>query len=435
VKTNQAFRPHIVDMFEPQDHPNDFLYPGGPPVRPYDAAGWTLAFQMGVKFDRFLEDFTGPFESLRYGELENVKGNVDGTASAGYLLNPKANNSFVAVNDLLNEGVDVYRLPDGLADKNAPAGTYFVPASAKAKSILEKDASDFGLKVTGVSRQPSDAMAKVSTTRIALWDEYGGSMSSGWIRWLMEQYHFKADVIFSKAVDAGDLNKKYDLIIFVSGAIPAVGKEPASEWGTPREPKEEEIPAQYHSMMGKITPEKSIPALKKFLENGGKIVTIGTSTNLAYHLGIPVKSAITEIGPNGVERRLPGDKYYVPGSILRINLDSTQSATWGMSNKADVYFQNSPVFKLGPDAVISGKVKPLAWFTDENPLRSGWAWGATYLKGGVTAFEAPVGKGKLYAFGPEITFRGQAQGTFKLLFNELYFTDEVSRKVKLDAKK
>ena len=43
VKTNQAFRPHIIDLFEPQDHPNDFQYPGGPPIRPYDAAGWTLA--------------------------------------------------------------------------------------------------------------------------------------------------------------------------------------------------------------------------------------------------------------------------------------------------------------------------------------------------------------------------------------------------------
>ena len=39
-------------MFEPQDHPNDFAYPGGPPTPPYDIAGWTLAFQMGVKFDR-----------------------------------------------------------------------------------------------------------------------------------------------------------------------------------------------------------------------------------------------------------------------------------------------------------------------------------------------------------------------------------------------
>jgi hypothetical protein len=67
VKTNQAFRPHVLDMFEPQDHPNDFLYPGGPPVRPYDAAGWTPAFTMGIQFDRLLDDFTGPFETLAYG--------------------------------------------------------------------------------------------------------------------------------------------------------------------------------------------------------------------------------------------------------------------------------------------------------------------------------------------------------------------------------
>ena len=52
VKTAQAFRPHVLDMFEPQDHPNDFRYPGGPPIPPYDNAGWTLAYQMGVKFDR-----------------------------------------------------------------------------------------------------------------------------------------------------------------------------------------------------------------------------------------------------------------------------------------------------------------------------------------------------------------------------------------------
>ena len=59
VMTNQAFRPHVIDMFEPQDHPNVFPFPGGPPTPPYDNAGWTLAFQMGVEFDRVLEPFTG----------------------------------------------------------------------------------------------------------------------------------------------------------------------------------------------------------------------------------------------------------------------------------------------------------------------------------------------------------------------------------------
>jgi hypothetical protein len=73
VKTDQAFRPHVMDLFEPQDHPNDFLYPGGPPVAPYDAAGWTLAYTMGVKFDRVLDAFDGPFERIPYGELQSAK--------------------------------------------------------------------------------------------------------------------------------------------------------------------------------------------------------------------------------------------------------------------------------------------------------------------------------------------------------------------------
>ena len=55
IKNNQAARAHVLDMMEPQDHPNDFAYPGGPPRRPYDNAGWTLAYEMGVKFDRVLD--------------------------------------------------------------------------------------------------------------------------------------------------------------------------------------------------------------------------------------------------------------------------------------------------------------------------------------------------------------------------------------------
>jgi hypothetical protein len=431
VKTNQAFRPHVVDMFEPQDHPNDFLYPGGPPVRPYDAAGWTLAYQMGVTFDRFLENFDGPFEQIKYGELQNPKGSMDANATAGYILNAKTNNSFVAVNDLLKDGVDVYRLASGAADKNGNgAGSFYVPFSAKAKSILQKESETLSLTITSAAKKPSNGMTKVSTQRIAVWDTYGGSMSSGWVRWLMEQYHFNADIIYPKNVDAGGLRDKYDVIIFVTRGIPPVGKETLEEWeANRREPKETEIPKEYHHTMGKITAEKSVPELKKFMEAGGKVVAISTSTNLAYHLGLPVKNALTEIA-SGQERNLPNDKYYVPGSILQVHLDSTQSATWGMSNKTDVYFDNSSsVFNIAPEAILQGKVKPLAWFGDENPLRSGWAWGQSYLKGGVVAFEAPVGNGKLYAFGPEITFRGQAQGTFKLLFNELLMNGEQPKKI------
>ena len=57
----------------------------------------------------------------------------------------------------------------------------------------------------------------------------------------------------------------------------------------------------------------------------------------------------------------------------------------------------------------------------DEPLRSGWAWGQHYLEGGLAGIEASLGKGKVFLFGPEITFRYQPHGTFKFLFNGIYY--------------
>ncbi len=88
VKSAQAFRPHVLDMFEPQDHPDDIPYPGGPPSRPYDSAGWTLAYQMGVKVDRVLEGFDGPFEKLN-GLQKPAPGKVTTAATGGIHVQPR----------------------------------------------------------------------------------------------------------------------------------------------------------------------------------------------------------------------------------------------------------------------------------------------------------------------------------------------------------
>lgn len=420
VKLDQAFRPHILDMFEPQDHPNDFQYPGGPPIRPYDAAGWTLAYQMNVQFDRLLTGFDGPFRKLPYGELQTPTAKVGGgpASGAGYVLSSQVTNAFLAINDLLKAGVDVYRMP--VSTSTVAAGSFYVPASTKAKSIL--DAA--GLTITSAGKRPTNAK-RVKPMRVGLWDTYGGSMPSGWVRWLMEQYHYPIQLVYAQDIDAGNLKSKYDVLVFVTRAIPAVGNSTTvargeGEFGPAREPKAEETPAEYRPSLGRITAQKSVPQLKAFMEAGGQVVTIGTSTNLAYHLGLPVRNALMEMGPNGQERPLSNEKYFIPGSILRVSLDSTQQATWGMPTQTDVYFDSSPVFNLAPDAVAKGVVTPLMWFPNDKPLRSGWAWGQAYLRDGVTAFVAPVGAGKLFAFGPEITFRAQSQGTFKLLFNQLY---------------
>src|SRR5678815_2163036 len=103
----QAFRPHVLDMFEPQDHPDDIPYPGAAPIPPYDNAGWTLAYQMGVKFDRILDGFSGPFE--RVDAVHAPAGRVAGAEHpAGYLVSHRQNDAFIVVNRLLAAGEDVY---------------------------------------------------------------------------------------------------------------------------------------------------------------------------------------------------------------------------------------------------------------------------------------------------------------------------------------
>lgn len=411
VKTDQAFRPHVLDMFEPQDHPNDFKYEGGAPIPPYDAAGWTLAYLMNVKFDRIADAVTGPFEKIGYGELQKAVVPAPVTA-AGYTLSAAVNDSYEVVNDLLKAGAEVFRDPLN--------GGFYIPSGIKANEILKRSSLELGLKITAAKGKPEHAV-KIKPSRIALWDTYGGSMPSGWIRWLMEQYHFNATVIYPQEIDKGELKAKYDVIVFVGGAIPAIsmnGREAVP--GRNTGPKPEDTPEEFRNRLGRFSTAQTLPQLKKFLAAGGDIIAIGSSTNLAYHLELPVRNAMVEMTAAGVERRLPAEKYYVPGSVLQASFDTSNPANWGMEKTADVYFDNSPVFKIAPEALSSGQVKPLAWFGTSTPLRSGWAWGQAYLQDGVTAFEAKVGKGKLVAFGPEITFRAQTHGTFKLLFNQLY---------------
>ena len=54
-------------------------------------------------------------------------------------------------------------------------------------------------------------------------------------------------------------------------------------------------------------------------------------------------------------------------------------------------------------------------------MRSGWAWGQQYLDQAVSIIEAQVGKGHVVLFGNEVNWRGQPHGTFKLLFNGVFY--------------
>lgn len=403
VMSAQAYRPHVLDMFTPQDHPNDFAYPGGPPIPPYDATGWTLAYQMGVDFDAILEGFDGPFEVVD-GLMDPVPGTFSGPNTVGYMVERDANHAFTLVNRLLQDGRTVHSVGDN--------GAFFIPAVAGADDTLESLSSDLGIDIMGVSEAPAGAQLALRAPRIALWDRYGGSMPSGWIRFILEKHDFNFEVVFAPQLDQGNLIDRYDVIILPDGAVPAANGRAQGGYGGGRGPNVEQIPEEYRDRLGSITPETTVPELRAFLEAGGTIIALENSSALAYHLGLPIRDHLV----NDQGNPWVPEEFFVPGSLLEIEEVTDRPVSQGMKNRYIVNFARSPVFSVEPGAA---GVHVLAEYRDTTPLRSGWAWGQEKLQGGAALIEAEVGDGSLFLFGPQVTYRGQTHETFPLLFNGL----------------
>ncbi len=452
VKTAQPFRPHVMDMFEPQDHPDDIPYPGAPPTAPYDNAGYTLAFQMGVQFDRILDAFDGPFEKLT--DFAKVPaGQIKTGTTAGYYFSHEATNSFIAINRLLNAGEDVSWLATGPKG----AGTFYVAAKPTTAAILQKAAADLGVSFDAASAAPTGTMSHLKKLRIGLVDNYGGSMPVGWTRLIFKDFEFpfvedSANDVFAPDINAGNLRAKYDVLVFnnvgmggaggrgggrggggaaaepppggggagaVAVAIAGGGRgggrgagagdqaqDPADFRKRPFEP----LPEKYAKRQGQISAD-GVAALKQFVQDGGTIVAIGSAASQAIGVfGLPLEDHVT-VGRT---------EYYVPGSILRIQLDPKNPIAHGYGDQTDIFFDNSPVWHLKGSG--DANLHVVGWFNSPEPLRSGWAWGQKFLDKGVQIAEASVGKGRVVLFGNELLFRAQPHGNFKLFFNSLYLS-------------
>jgi hypothetical protein len=426
-------------MFEPQDHPDDIPYPGGPPTPPYDATGYTLAFQMGVQFDRILDDFNGPFVKLT-DFAKPPAGTIAEGSPAGYYFSHQTNDSFIVINRLLRAGEDVSWLQDGPLGR----GTFYVAAKPTTRAILQK-ATELGVSFQAAASAPSGASAKLRAPRIGLFDTYGNSnMPSGWTRLILENFEFPYERVFPPDLDKGSLKDKYDVIVFNGAGLSAgggfgrggggggaaAGDTPAAAGGraggggrgagaqgggragfTPQP-----IPDEFAKRQGQVSAQ-TLAAIKQFVQDGGTLIAIGTSAmGAVQQFELPVANHLLENG-----NPLPREKFYVPGSVLRLSVDDTNPLAHGLGKELDVFFDNDPVFSLSADAAAKG-VRRVAWFADGAPLRSGWAWGQQYFDKGVQIIETNVGKGRLFLMAPEVLFRSQPHGNYKLFFNGLYLS-------------
>jgi hypothetical protein len=325
------------------------------------------------------------------------------TNAVAYRIDRRLNDAFRAVNRLLARQARVEASADG----------FYVSAKGTTAQRIEQDIAGLGIDARPIATQPIGTVV-LRAPRIGLWDQYGGSMESGWTRWILEQFDFPFERVFAPRLDAGNLRSAYDVLIFPDGAIPAATSGGRGGRGGAL-PNPADVPAEFRSQIGRVSAQTTGPKIREFLEAGGTVIAIGGSAaTLASTLGVPLENHLAVKGTP-----LARAEYFVPGSIISGAIDVAHPIAAGMNARADFFFDNSPVFRLVPGAPAAG-VREIARVDSTTPLRSGWAWGQRYLDGGILAAEVPVGSGRLLLFGPEILQRAQPHGTFKLLFNGIF---------------
>ena len=328
---------------------------------------------------------------------------VSGVVNPGaYCMTHETNDVFIVVNRLLKASQTVEWLQSN--------GDFCTIANDGSREIITNAAAELGVAVQAVTKMPAGAARKVKPVRLGLYDQYGGVTPAGWTKWLLEQFEFPYEVVYPQGLDGGSLKSKFDVLLFTDEAYTS-----AQGGRGGNQPRPETIPLEYRDHLGRITPERTLPQIKTFVQAGGTVLTIGSSTGLAALLGVPTTNHLVTSGPDGASRDLKREEFYVPGSLLRVQMDTTHPLANGMPKEAIVFFDNSPVFRVG-----SSDLRSIATYNSDS-LASGWAWGQQHLTGGSAVAEAEVGEGKVILYGPEVAFRAQPHGTFRLLFNGILY--------------
>lgn len=404
----QAFRPYLVDLLQKQIYPDHRLYPGGPPDPPYDLAGWTLPMQLGVRVDTIQHVLNVRSEPVSE-PVQAAGGDHNITAAYGYLFPANENNSFKAVNLLMNRNIEVSRIKKSLSVN----GTTFAAGSFVA-ATNGKDISDVLMQTqAGVMPLPEKPLVEtlhLAKARIGIYKSWIANMDEGWTRWLLQQYHFEVDTLHDADIRSENL-KKYTAIILPD-------QDPK---GILYGHRKGSMPDQF---TGGVTLEGML-ALQRYVEAGGTLLAFDKASNLLIEqLGLPVKDVVDD---------LSSDKFYVPGSLLRIETDTVQSLTYGMPFEAAASFNKSRAFSIikenrmgeggleNTPRVPDPPVTVIASYAKKDLLMSGWALNADkYIAGKPAMLELKQGKGRIILYGFRPQFRGQSHGTYKLIFNALF---------------
>jgi hypothetical protein len=434
VPTDQEFAAMARQVLNVQKYPDMRQYPGGPPMRPYDAAGWTLPLQMGVRVVAATTPLTdevranlkllgpapdprrkpmpyvttdardaAPFDSVpgigfdsnpNAAAIVPPAGRVTGSGPA-LMVDPAENNAFRAINRAWK---------DASASVQIAAGTsgvrYVIGGLAEAAQ------DEIVTTLALVAERTAASGTPLARPRIGLFRPWGSSMDEGWTRWLLEQYGF--DLVTLRPADFRlPLRQKVDVVILAEDArIPVEGGGGGRGRGAGSGGGGRAVRPEYADLVG----AEDLARFDQFVRAGGTVVCLGGASTFAIgQFKLPVKNVIAGLRP---------EEYFLRGSVVEVTTDPTHPVMAGMPEKAAVFVDSSPVFETLEG--FTGRV--LARYQETgSPLLSGYLIGEKYLYGKAAALDVEVGEGHVILLGFRPQWRGQPFGTLRVLFNSAMF--------------
>ena len=416
VRLDQPFGRWVKDILEPQDYP-DIRWPDATAEldKPYDITAWSLGMLMGVD----TVQIEAPFEAsltLLVEDAVLAPGRVIGSGTT-YLLSHESNQSFVALNRLLALGATVEwaRQPLTADGTSYPAGVMLVENVDREE--LERLANDLHLDFVAADRASSLDLPVLSihAPRLAVYEPWGGNMDAGWTRWVLEQHEFPYAHLRSADIQDPGVSDRFDVIIL---------------------PEASTVDLLHGQQARNVRPEymggigvQGIQNLRRFISQGGTVITLGNSATFAIqHLSTPLRNVVQDGDL---------DDFYAPGTILRVTVDTTHPIGYGMPAEADVMFVNNGGFVPNTRRRRAHMTQSVVSYPNAALRRSGWIVGEQRLRGTGAVVEAPLDDGRVILHTFRVQHRGQTWGTFRLLFNSIFYgpvaSGDAARQTTLDA--
>jgi hypothetical protein len=311
-------------------------------------------------------------------------GRISGTGPS-LAVDPAQNNAFRAINRAWKDGATV----------SFVEGTPAAAARYVLDGLSESAQSALVQSLALIAERTAERGVEIRRPRIGVYEPWGGNMSAGWTRWILEQYGFEY-VTLRPADFHTPLADKVDVVLMADGTrLPTGGGRSGGRGGRTVRPE-----------YADILSAEDLAAFEAFIRRGGTLVCLnGASTFAIDQFKLPVANVVAG---------LRTDDFFLRGSIVQASIDSSHPLMAGMPETAAVFADGSPVFETREG--FQGRV--LARYADRgSPLLSGYLIGEKYLAGKAAALDVAVDAGHIVLLGFRPEWRGQTFGTFRVLFN------------------